>query len=163
MIREELINTPIECGVRSLVILQAIHPRRCDLKRLVTYDYFLSHSGDVEGGPLSLHAESPFRDGEILVRREIVQRGLTLIVAKGLVQQHFGSFGVEYEAASFAGAFLNYFESAYANKAKSIALWINDHFGSMSDLELDSFVTENLGKWGIEFADNPYDSAGESE
>ena len=163
MIREDLINTPVECGVRSLVVLQSVHPKRCDLKRLVTYDYFLSHSGDVAGGPASLHAESPFRSGEILVRREIVQRGLTLVVAKGLVQQHFGSFGVEYESATFAGEFLNYFESDYARKAKEIAAWINNRFGSMSDSELDTFVTENLGKWGIEFADNPYESIGESE
>ncbi|MCA9177688.1 MAG: hypothetical protein KDB14_24640 [Planctomycetales bacterium] len=149
--------------MRSLVILHAVYPRRCDIKRLVTYDYFLSHSGDAEGGPESLHAESPFRSGEILVRREIVQRGLTLIVAKGLAIQQFGSFGVEYQAASFAGAFLDYFESEYARKAKKIASWINQRFGQMSDTDLERFVSDNLGKWGVEFADNPYESSGGSE
>ena len=163
MIREDLINTPIECGVRSLLVLDAVHPKRCDLKRLVAYDYFLSHSGDVEGGPDSLHAESPFRLGEILDRREIVKRGLKLIVAKGLVHQHFGSFGIEYEAASFANQFLNYFESEYANKAKKVASWINEHFGSLTDSELDAYITEKLGKWGVEFADNPYESVRDSE
>lgn len=163
MIREDLINTPIECGVRSLFVLNAVYPKRCDLKRLVTYDYFLSHSGDVEDGPDSLHAESPFRSGEILVRREIVKHGLKLIVAKGLVVQHFGSFGIEYEAAAFSGKFLEHFESEYAKKAKVVSAWINERFGDLSDAELDAFVTDNLGKWGIEFAENPYEAAGDGE
>lgn len=114
MIRENLLNTPIECGIKSLIVLDAVRPRKCDLNSLVTFDYLLVHSGDVHDGPDSLHAESPFRSGEILVRREFIQRGLDLVVAKGLVLRHFSSDGVIYEAAAFSGEFLRHLESNYA-------------------------------------------------
>jgi hypothetical protein len=122
----------------------------------VTFDYLLVHSGDISDGPPSLHAESPFRSGEILVRREFVQRGLDLIVAKGLVFRHFSSDGVIYEAASFSGEFLKYLESSYAQKAINIASWIGRDFRDYSDDELDQFVSARIGKWGAEFADDPY-------
>lgn len=162
MIREELINTPIECGMKSLIVLDAVRPGRCDLKRLVTYDYLLVHSGVFSSGPTSLHAESPFQSGEILVRREFVQRGLNLIVAKGLALRHFSSSGVVYEAASFSNSFLSYFKSAYAKRAIQIAHWIGETYGRYSDEELDQFVSDNIGKWGAEFADDPYRIHGET-
>ncbi len=156
MIREDLLNTPTECGIKSLIVLDALRPRRCDLKCLVTFDYLLVHSGDISDGPPSLHAESPFRSGEILVRREFIQRGLDLIVAKGLALRHFSNDGVIYEAASFSGAFLEYMETSYAQKAIKIASWIGRTFRDYSDDELDQFVSANIGKWGAEFADDPY-------
>jgi len=162
MIREELINTPIECGMKSLIVLNAVRPRRCDLKRLVTYDYLLVHSGDMADGPTSLHAESPFQSGEILVRRESIQQGLDLVVAKGLVHRHFSQEGVLYEAALFSGEFLSYLDSAYAKRAIQIASWIGETYGRYTDEELDQFVSDNMGKWGAEFADDPYRTYGET-
>jgi hypothetical protein len=156
MIREDLLNTPIECGMKSLIVLDAVSPQKCDLKRLVTFDYLLVHSGDISGGPASLHADSPFRSGEILVRREFIQRGLDLVVAKGLVVRHFSRDGVIYEAASFSGEFLGYLDSTYAQRAIEIASWIGKTFGHMTDEKLDQFVNANIGRWGAEFADDPY-------
>ncbi len=162
MIREELINTPIECGMKSLIVLDAVRPQKCDLKRLITFDYLLVHSGDISGGPASLHAESPFRSGEILVRREIVQRGLNLLVGKGLVIRHFSRDGVVYEAASFSRKFLSYLDSSYAKRAIEIARWIAEAFGRLTDEELNQFVSAHIGQWGAEFADDPYRAFGES-
>lgn len=48
-------NTPIESGLRLLFVLDEAKGEVFDLQRLVSYDYLLVHSGDVEGGPVSLH------------------------------------------------------------------------------------------------------------
>ena len=78
-------NTPIESGLRSLIILAEGAPWFYDLQRLVYYDYLLVHSGDVLNGPQSLHPSLPHRSGEILVRRMIVESGLNLMFSKKLI------------------------------------------------------------------------------
>jgi hypothetical protein len=71
-----LFNTPLECGFRLAIILDAVSGEP-DLQRLVSYDYLLVHSGDVEGGPASLHPAVPFRGTELLVKRELVRQAST--------------------------------------------------------------------------------------
>ena len=70
---DRLFNTPIESGLRMLILLADAAPTGCDLQRLAIYDYLLVHSDDVTGGPPSLHPPSPFRSGELLVRGELLQ------------------------------------------------------------------------------------------
>ena len=48
-----LFNTPLECGLRLLFLLNACYPKRGDLQRLISYDYLMVHSGDVGDGPAS--------------------------------------------------------------------------------------------------------------
>lgn len=147
-------NTPLESGLRSTIILAELHPRGCDLQRLVTYDYFLVHSGDL-GGPPSLHPPSPNRTGELLVRRHLVVAGIDLAFRKGLIIPRYEETGVSYYASDLAKPFLDYFESPYAQRAKQIALWLSQRFGPLTDRELTLLVAENLGRWGTEFAMEP--------
>lgn len=163
MIREDLLNTPIESGVRSLIVLNAVRPKQCDLRRLVVFDYLLVHSGDVAGGPTSIHANSPFQSGELIVRRVLVQRGLELVVTKGLLKRSYREDGVFYAADNVTASFLAYLESGYATKTKNAARWIKERFASSSDDELFAYIAENLGKWGTEFANDPFDLIGADE
>ena len=57
-------NSPVELGLRALMLLAESHPKPLDIQRLVILDYLLVHSGDLEGGPESLHPPSPLRAGE---------------------------------------------------------------------------------------------------
>lgn len=68
-------NSALETGVRSLVILVANFPAALDLQRLVDFDYLVVHSGDLDG-PESLHPPLPLREGELLVRRNIIESGI---------------------------------------------------------------------------------------
>ena len=52
-----LFNSTLETGVRSVVILDALHPRAFDLAHLTWFDHLVVHTSDI-GGPGSLH---PFR------------------------------------------------------------------------------------------------------
>ena len=49
-----LFNSALEYGFRVLFLLDAANPKPADLHRLISYDYLLVHSADVEGGPPSL-------------------------------------------------------------------------------------------------------------
>lgn len=77
-----LLNSPIEIGLRLLFALDEANGRSFDLQRLVSYDYLLVHSGDVEDGPASLHPAVPFRGSELLVKREQVQAGLDIMFTR---------------------------------------------------------------------------------
>ncbi len=144
-------NTPIETGLRALVLLIAIKPKFVDLHRLVYYDYLLVHSGDVNGGPESLHPAVPHRSGEWLVRRELVSEGLDAMFKKELIQKRFNKKGITYGASELTGPFLDHLSSNYAKEIRQKALWVISTFEGHSDYALSRFMESNLGKWGAEF------------
>src|SRR4051812_21999878 len=94
-----LFNSSTESGMRLLILLDAIAPARCDLQRMLWLDYALVHSADFSGGPPSLHPETPLRPGELLVKRELIRRGLHLMMARGLVSAECEQSGVLYRAS----------------------------------------------------------------
>ena len=49
--RVELFNSPLETGVRALVVLDAAHPMAFDLTYLTWFDHLVVHTGDVAGPP----------------------------------------------------------------------------------------------------------------
>ena len=105
-------NSALETGVRSLVILAASFPVALDLQRLVDFDYLVVHSGDVNG-PESLHPPLPMREGELLVRRNIIESGLSLMMSRGLVTRVAGTEGIVYQASDYAKPFLDSMGTPY--------------------------------------------------
>lgn len=133
-----------------LIILTEVQ-QECDLQRLTIYDYMMLHSGDIDGGPTSLHPPSPFRSGELLVKRTLIEQGLALLCSKGLIERIFDDGGIRFKASELASPFLEYFECNYSKKARQNAVWIRGRFEGLSDKELQEFVNSRIGKWGAEF------------
>ncbi|WP_035449686.1 ABC-three component system middle component 2 [Aliihoeflea sp. 2WW] len=144
-------NTPIESGLRLLFALDEAKGEAFDLRRLVSYDYLLVHSGDVEGGPVSLHPAVPFRGGELLVKRQLVLAGLDAMFAKELLEKKFEHTGICYGATALTGPFLKLLVSAYASSLRARAAWVVSHFATYTDEMLESYMNENVGRWGAEF------------
>lgn len=144
-------NTPLECGFRLLFILSATYPARSDLQRLISYDYLLVHSGDVDGGPESLHPSVPFRGGEWLVRREVISLGLDLMFSRELASKDFGKEGITYGGTQLTAPFIGLLNDAYATELNARAAWLASRFGNYSDKELLEFMRTNIGRWGAEF------------
>ncbi|MBQ4681620.1 MULTISPECIES: ABC-three component system middle component 2 [Aeromonas] len=144
-------NTPLEYGLRLLFILAATPNRNVDLQRLISYDYLLVHSGDVEGGPISLHPDVPFRGNELLVKRSLAQAGLSQMLSRELINKSFSSHGITYASNELTQAFINLLSSSYALELKKRSLWVTSKFGHMSDEELNSYLNTNVGRWGAEF------------
>lgn len=144
-------NSPLECGLRTLTLLAASRPSACDLQRLIFYDYLLIHSGDVSGGPESIHPATPLRSGEALVRRHWIERGLLLMLSRELVVRTFSDSGILYAATPLTESFLGYLEESYTKKLRERAAWVLSTFGNYSDHELVEFFKANLSRWGGEF------------
>jgi hypothetical protein len=148
----QLFNTPLEVGIRAIILLSELEPEYCDMQRLVYYDYLLLHSEDVEGGPPSIHPPVPYRSCEILVRRELMYKGLLLMQSKELIHTEFGAGGIVYRSTKLSKPFLSYFASEYAMLLKQRAEWVIKKFSCYNDGALENYIRENLNQWGSEFA-----------
>lgn len=151
---ESVLNSPLEVALRTLVILSKAQTG-ADLQRLAIYDYLLLHSADIKGGPDSLHPATPIRSSELLVRRGLIDHGLKLLESRALVERRYRDDGIAFVASKLAGPFLGYFESNYAKRCGEVASWIASTFEEMSSQELQAFIQSRVGKWGVEFTDEP--------
>ncbi len=144
-------NGKLEVGLRALCLLTMAYPEGYSVQRLTALDYLLVHSDDVPGGPPSLHPPTPYRGGEVLVRRGMLQEGLTLYWSRGLVDQRFAEEGLYYAATNHSAAFLDALQTSYVDRLRDRASWAVDRFGAESDGDLAELVRDNVGEWGAEF------------
>ena len=143
-------NNPVESALRSLVLLVEAYPTTLDLQKLVYLDYLLVHSADADG-PESLHPPTPQRDGEIAVRRDLIERGLHLLLVRGLAERRATKNGFEYAALDAAGTVIASLETGYSQELRDRASWVAAHFGGRDTNALQQFFRERIGRWGQEF------------
>lgn len=148
--RELPFNSPLETGIRSVGILAALFPKAFDLQRMVAFDYLVVHTADV-GGPSSLHPNLPLRSAELLVRRELVERGLHLMMTRNLVDRLADNTGISYRAGEMAEVFLSTLTSEYMNLLQLRSQWVAETFGEMSDEEFRTLMRDNFDRWVEQF------------
>jgi hypothetical protein len=143
-------NSPIETGVRALILLAESYPDQLDLQRLLEFDYILVHTHDVDGPP-SIHPALPLRSGELLVRRQLIERGLMLMISRGLISRHTTPTGFMYQAEDSAGPFLDALTAEYLDDLKDRAIWVVDRFSDMSDHDIRLLLSRVYDQWSREF------------
>ena len=143
-------NSPFETGIRSVGILVAAFPRPLDLQRLVVFDHLVVHTGDV-GGPDSLHPPVPMRSAEILVRRRLVERGVLLMMGRGLVGRSVDKGGISYRAGDFAETFLLSLAAPYLAALRERTVWVVDSFADLDDAALREQVGAVFDRWVEQF------------
>lgn len=148
--RVEPFNSPLETGLRSLAILEAAFPHPYDLQRLVELDYLVVHSADV-GGPESLHAALPLRAGELLVRRQLIEKGLLLMMSKGLIERQVAAGGIEYAASDVASPYLASLTAPYTLRLRERAQWLVSNFHGFSTEEIRGLIQRFFQRWSSEF------------
>lgn len=146
----ELFNSPLETGVRSVVLLSAAYPRAFDLKELTWLDHLVVHTGDISG-PESLHPNVPHRDGELLVRRTLVEQGITLMRNLHMIEAKYGTSGIVYSALDQAGPFVKLIRTEYGRALKERAAWLIGYLSKHGEEHLNQVITQKIGRWAIEF------------
>ncbi|WP_395698657.1 ABC-three component system middle component 2 [Methylocella sp.] len=143
-------NSPLEAGLRALSVLVPAFPATMDLQRLVAFDYLVVHTADA-GGPESLHAELPLRPAELLVRRQLVERGLMLMMSRTLVERIAADDGISYRAGEMAETFLVSLTSPYLIELRACGEWVVDAFNPLSADALRDQMDRIFGRWIEEF------------
>lgn len=143
-------NSALETGIRSLVVLTANFPAALDLQRLVDFDYLVVHSGDVNG-PESLHPPLPMREGELLIRRKIIDSGILLMMSRGLVTRIAGEEGITYQASDYAKPFVDSLATPYMRSLIDRANWVGENFRDMDTTDLHNLIRRFFNKWTTQF------------
>ncbi|MGV9953861.1 ABC-three component system middle component 2 [Streptomyces cellulosae] len=123
------LNSPLEVGVRALVLLAESHPQPLDLTQLVALDYLVLHSGEF-GGPHSLHPDLPAREGELGRKRELLEQGLLVLIRAGLADLVSRDDGLMYAATENGHAFIEVLEAPYIASLRERAEWALRHYAS---------------------------------
>lgn len=150
----QILNSPIELGVRSLVILATAFPRALDLNRLVLMDYCLMHSADI-GGPSSLLPDLPLRTSELGIRRTSVEHGIQLMIRAGMIEIELAPDGFQYRASENARSFLKLIQSPHLESLKVVAEWVSAEFGQLGDDEVRTRMQEISVSWDVQLERSP--------
>jgi hypothetical protein len=118
------LNSPLEVGIRALVLLAETFPRRLDVAQLVYLDHAMLHSGDLDGGPASLHPDLPIGPSELGMRRRLIEQGLLVLMRAGLADMTATQAGFLYRATEEASSFLDVLEAPYLGQLKERAEWL---------------------------------------
>jgi hypothetical protein len=145
------LNSPLEVGVRVLMILTEAYPEHLDVNRLVLLDHGVLHSADL-GGPESLHPALPVRAGELGVKRTAIEDGLQVMVRANLVEMATSDRGVEFVAGDNAYSFVSVLASDYATILHDRVDWILAHFPDLTEDVLRTEMRSIFSSWSEEFA-----------
>ncbi|WP_455148734.1 ABC-three component system middle component 2 [Schaalia odontolytica] len=151
------LNSPIEVGMRVLMILVEAFPAHLDINRLVLLDHGLLHSADLNG-PESLHPPIPIRVGELGMKRQHIEAGLQVMIRAGLAVMSAEKGGIEFCASESSESFLKLLESDYARALHDRARWLVKELGAVDDACLRERMREISSHWSEEFEVMQYES-----
>lgn len=146
-------NSTLETGIRALVVLEAFYPRHCDLMELTWLDHVVVHTGDLDGNdvPESLHPDLPNRTGELLVRRQLVERSLRMMQQMHLINVFDTESGVQFGASEEAPSYLSLLQAPYSQALKDRARWVAHRFSGMDTSQIKALIERRIGRWTAEF------------
>jgi hypothetical protein len=127
------LNSPLEIGVRALVLLSENHPEPLDLAQLALLDHAVLHSGEFNGPP-SLHPDLPARSGELGLKRMVLERALLVLIRAGLAELEAGETGLVYRATERGPAFVGILEAPYVLRLRERAEWAVRHWAPGTDV-----------------------------
>lgn len=144
-------NSPLETGLRSLYILTVDIDTSYDLQQLLAFDHFVVHTGDFEDAPESLHPSDPSRNGELVIRRDLVERGLLLMESKGLIKRNISTKGFLFQAEEFASVLIDNLSSPYLANLRERSQWVIQHHKSFGDDLFSAVFNRAFDRWASEF------------
>ncbi|WP_435239167.1 ABC-three component system middle component 2 [Streptomyces sp. YPW6] len=127
------LNSPLEIGVRALVLLAESYPQPLDLAQLAVLDHAVLHSGDLDGPP-SLHPSLPGHSGELGMKRTVLEQALLVLIRAGLAGVEADETGLVYRATERGPAFVDILEAPYVVRLRERAEWAVHHWAPETDV-----------------------------
>lgn len=147
-------NSPMEVALRLLLLINQSGGNGLSKERLVVYDHFILNSGDFPNAPESIHPALPNRSLQLYVKRDAIDKALSILTAKELAKLSFTPKGICFEASRITHSVVEMLESEYFKKLQIRIEWVINTFSSYSDSELDLYVSDNGYKWRSEFSED---------
>jgi len=152
----KIFNTPIEIGLRSLIILEASDNQIMDIEKIMYLDYLCLNTSDIEG-PTSLHAQIPNRGVQVFSKKDLIQKGLSIMLTKELINLIVLPEGFFYQISEAGKIFLRLFQTKYFLDLLERCQWVLSRWGNQSTQQIKSFIDDNIQNWGADFLSNESD------
>lgn len=149
----QTLNSPLELGLRTLVVLTVSFPRELDIDRIVLMDYCLLRSEDL-GGPPSVLPAIATRGGELGIKRTVLEHGIQVMLRAGLIDVVVSSKGLNYRASEAAAPFLRLVSSPLLDKLRQAAEWAVGDFGDLPTTGIRERIQLVANQWGEQWTDD---------
>lgn len=140
---QNLYNSSIEIGIRTLVLLNEFYPTQLDITQLVWFNHVVVHTEDF-GGPQSLHPRLDDRAGELAVLRSLVQDGLIMMQRFNLIDSKNTHDGIFYTAAEESSPFINLMTSRYLMSLIEKAKWVANDFFALGEENIKKAIQAKI-------------------
>lgn len=144
-----LFNTPLEAGLRVVIILEAFEPAQFDIATISLLDYFLVHTADA-GGPESIHPDISARGGEYFVRRHLIEQGVALMMRSSLIEQIPTASGILFYTHETAAAMLDLLSTDYNRKLVAAANWLATEARDRGEATFLRDLRSKIDRWSQE-------------
>lgn len=144
-----LFNTPLEAGLRAVIILEAFEPAQFDVATISLLDYFLVHTADA-GGPGSIHPDISERGGEYFVRRHLIEQGIALMMRSSLIEQIPTASGILFRTHETAAAMLDLLSTDYNRKLLAAADWLASQARRRGEAAFLRELRSKIDQWSQE-------------
>lgn len=146
----KVFNTPIELGLRALIILQAGNGGVMDLEKIMYLDHLCLNTSDING-PESLHAPTPNRGVQVFSKKALLQKGISIMLSKELMELIVTQEGFYYGISEAGEMFLKMFQTKYYLEFVKRSDWVLERWGKIPTSQIKNFIDTNLQNWGGEF------------
>lgn len=151
----QTLNSPLELGLRTLIVLTVSFPRELDVDRLVLLDYCLLHSEDLGGPPSVLPALST-RGGELGIKRSVLEHGIQVMSRAGLIDVVVSTRGLSYRASEAAAPFLRLVHSPLLVRLTQVAEWAISDFGDLPAPDIRERIRMISNQWSEQWTEDSY-------
>ncbi|MFV8248701.1 ABC-three component system middle component 2 [Bdellovibrio bacteriovorus] len=149
----ENFDRSFEAGVRSVVLLNAMYPKSCDIDLLIWLDHLVVYTEEI-GGPTNLHPSVPQKNAELIVRRDVVTSGVAIMRNLNLIVPLVNEFGISYISNDIAFNFVELLQSDYANKLIARSKWIVDQYIPKGRASIEEQIKIKTESWNIYESEN---------
>jgi hypothetical protein len=148
---EYVFNSALETGIRAVCILSVNLSNKFDIHQLLAFDHLVVHTGDMVNAPPSLHPATRQRNGELLVRRPLIEDGLALMVNKKLIRKEYTSDGFYYRSTELGCAFIDTLTNHYISELKERANWAIKLYQESGERTFSDVLNIAFERWTNEF------------
>ncbi len=138
-----LFNGPVEVGIRTVILLDAVFPEALDLHRITILDHWALHSGMLSDLP-SVHPDRANSLGELGLKKGLIEQGIQLMRSAGMVSVIVSSAGISYRATEEAAGFLSLMEAPLVSALEKRAKWAVKRFAELSDAQVHQWMLAPL-------------------
>jgi len=116
-----LLNTPFEISLRSLIMLGAADAQWKTADMIVAADFITVYSRDFGISDVNLHGDNDYKFSEFALRRELMKKAVKLLVVNGLINVSSTDNGFFYSINQKGMAYCTKFTNDYAITYRRLA------------------------------------------